>query len=160
MKKISYNIKRKKFKIKLTVNNKSIRMQLIIQGCLMQSFEELIVQMNLLLDRLVDVARQLSSVSKQVISEEQLAPLQEEQDGILKKLEEIDTELQQTFASELTPAMHQQLTQKLEEFKAFNQEYIDHLKASHGLIQFELRRLHEEENISIPSPRQLKKDNN
>lgn len=110
----------------------------------MQSTKNSIKQMDKLLDELIEVARQLRDASLQVISEEQLIPLQQQQEEILSQLEQLDQNLPKGSDSEISASMHQHFHQKLKEFKNLNQEFVANLGASHGLIQFELRRFKEE----------------
>lgn len=111
----------------------------------MESFQQQIDYMNGLLDQLIQTAKKLRDVSLQVISEEELGPLQKQQEEILAQLEAADQEIQRQYRSDMTEIIHQQFSQKLKEFQSLNQEFIDNLNTSHGLIQFELERLSEEE---------------
>jgi CHAD domain-containing protein len=111
----------------------------------MRTFQQYVDQMNRLLDELTQTATKLRDASLQVISEEELAPLQRQQEEILTKLETTDQEFQRHYGSEVKESVHQQFHQQLEKFQTLNEEFIANLNASHGLIQFELRRLKEGE---------------
>lgn len=111
----------------------------------MESLPYYIDQMNVLLDELIQTARDLRNLSNQVASEEELMDLQKKQDALMIKLEEADRNIQTHYASEMTEAMHQKLHKKAKEFQALNQEFIQNYSSTHGLIQFELRQAHERE---------------
>ncbi|MBA3722438.1 MAG: hypothetical protein H0W88_08545 [Parachlamydiaceae bacterium] len=109
----------------------------------MEALHESINRMNSLLDELVKISRQLRDVSKQVISEEELLPLQKHQEDLLKQIEKIDEVLNQ-YEREIEPSIHNQFHKKLAEFQALNQEFISNLTSSHGVIQFDLKRIQDE----------------
>lgn len=110
----------------------------------MESLKRYIDGMNQLLDELIDNAKKLKDVSKQVISEEELVPLQRRQEELFEHLENMDAALHKEFSNEIPAAQHKKIHDKLEEFQKINQEFVNNLRSSHGLIQFELRRLKEE----------------
>lgn len=112
----------------------------------MKSLEKHLEEMHKRLDEVIQVAEHLRDVSKQVISKEELAPLQKRQDALLKQIEELDQKLQKDYAKELTEPMHQALKRKFKVFQELNEVFIENIRSSHELIQFELRRLKEEEN--------------
>jgi hypothetical protein len=116
----------------------------------MNSVEQNVNDMVALLDQLIQTATQLRNLSQQVISEEELLPLQKHQEDLLHQLEKIDQSLQKYYATEVAPAMHEKLHNKLIEFQALNQEYVNNLGSSHGLIQFELHRLKDEISPELP----------
>jgi hypothetical protein len=124
-------------------------MVLKIKGNQMNSLQEMLQQLNESLDQLIQVAKKLKETSLQVVSEEELEPLQKEQEEVLHRIEKIDQLLQQYYAGEISKEIHQQIHEKLQIFQELNQEYVRHLAASHGIIQFELRHLPSESDESI-----------
>lgn len=122
----------------------------------MKALEQHIQQMNQLLQELIQVATTLRDVSLQVISEEELAPLQKRQEEILSELEKIDHQLQQQHARQIPAAVQENFHNQLEKFQQLNQEYVQNVNNSHGLIQFELRRLSEESELSPSFTRRKK----
>lgn len=126
----------------------------------MKSLQYYIDQMNQLLSELVQVATQLRDMSLQVISQEDLAPLQKHQEELLNQLENADQQLQKYYRQQVEAVTRENFHQQLKVFQTLNQEFIQNLNTSHGLIQFELRRLEEEVDLSrfshsnkiLPSP--------
>lgn len=110
----------------------------------MKSFQQNLQQMHKLLDELIQCSKKLKDLSFQVISEEELDPLQKHQEELLLKIEALDQELHQHHSKEFTEKVHAELHQKLKTFQELNKAFIENLRTSHGLIQFELRRLKEE----------------
>jgi hypothetical protein len=111
----------------------------------MKSLQELVGQMTDLLEELVKTAQELSDVSRQIISEEELAPLQQHQQDVLSQIEEIDTSIKAHYSHQLDKEFKKHIHEKLHTFQVLNQEFISNLNASHGLIQFELHPLQETE---------------
>jgi hypothetical protein len=109
----------------------------------MKSLHYFLDQMNQLLNELIQVATQLRDMSFQVISEEDLAPLQKRQEELLSRLENVDQQLQENYQHQIDGAMKENFHRQLQTFQKLNQEFIQNLNASHGVIQFELRRLQE-----------------
>jgi len=114
----------------------------------MQSLQFYSDQMHELLTRLLDVAIQLRDMSKQVISEEDLAKLQQQQKGLLAELQEVDHQIQENYKHQLDPTRQKEIDSQLHTFQQLNQEFIQNLRANHGLIQFELRSLEDQEDFS------------
>jgi hypothetical protein len=111
----------------------------------MKSLQFFIDQTHKLLNELIQVATQLRDMSKQVISEENLSLLQKKQDDLLGQIERIDQQMQRDYPQQVSSKMEEQLHEKLQTFQQINQEFIQNLGASHGLIQFELCRLGKEQ---------------
>lgn len=110
----------------------------------MTSLKRLISQMNERLDELIATAKELRDASQRAVSEEELIPLQKRQETLLTELETIDQQLQTYAASDIESTIHEQFHAKLEEFQNINQEFVNALKSSYGLIQFDLHKLKEE----------------
>src|SRR5262249_19126981 len=102
----------------------------------MDSLKQYIDQMHQLLDQLIETAKNLRDASKRVFSEEELAPLQKHQEDVLHHLEQIDQALHRFGEAEIPAATHEQFHAKLIQFQELNQEFINNLNNSHGLIQF------------------------
>lgn len=117
----------------------------------MKSLRYYVEQMNQLLSELIQVTTQLRDMSLQVISEEDLAPLQKRQEDLLTQLENIDQQIQIHYRHQSEIATREHFHNQLQIFQQLNHEFIQNLNASHGLIQFELRRLQEEENEDFSS---------
>lgn len=105
----------------------------------MHSFEKLLLQMNTLLDQLVEVARKLRDASQHDVSEEELSPLQLQQEKLLFQLEEIDQLLKKENPSHLNSKNEERIYEKLEEFQSLNREFVERFKSNRGLIKFDLR---------------------
>jgi hypothetical protein len=109
----------------------------------MKSVESFVEQMNQVLEELVQVATQLRQVSLQVIAEDELAPLQHRQEELLVELEKTDHHLQRYYTHQIDAKTQEHFHQQLQKFQQLNEEFLHNLATSHGLIQFELRRLQE-----------------
>ena len=107
----------------------------------MESLQDYVDQMNHLLNELIQVATQLRDMSLQVISEEDLAPLQKRQEELMLQLEKADQQLQHDYRLQLSGGIQKQFHDQLQTFQQLNQEFIQNLGTSHGLIQFELQRI-------------------
>lgn len=117
----------------------------------MKALQSYIDQMNQLLDELIQVATQLRDMSLQVISEEDIEALQKRQEDLLNQLEKVDQSIQDNYRHQVETEIQNQFHKQLQLFQQLNQEFIQNLNASHGLIQFELHRLEgefEEEGFS------------
>jgi hypothetical protein len=102
-------------------------------------------RMNMLLDELIGIAGTLRDLSMQVVSEEELNALQIKQKEFLSELESVDQIIEEKFWNEIEDKDHHMLHTKIHTFKSLNQEFIQNLKESHGLIQFELAHLQGQE---------------
>lgn len=105
----------------------------------MPKIEKILTEMEEVLGCLVDNAREMKEVSDQVISEEQLEPIQQRQAVLLARLQELDGELKKGKSAK-TPAheaIEKRMAQKLKEFQEFNAGFIENIKKAHGIIQFE-----------------------
>jgi flagellar biosynthesis/type III secretory pathway chaperone len=118
----------------------------------MKSLQHYIDQINQLLNELIQVATQLRDISLQVISEEDLTSLQKRQEDLLAQLENVDQHIQDNYRLQLDSKLKEHFHHQLQTFQQLNQEFIQNLNTSHGLIQFELHRLQEEEDFFSPFP--------
>lgn len=111
----------------------------------MRSLQELLDKIHHHLDELIQISEKLRDVSKQVISREELDPLQKQQTALLNKLEKLDNELHEQYPSEMTEAIHESFHRKFVVFQELNKAFIENIRLSHGLIQFDFRQTKEED---------------
>jgi hypothetical protein len=114
-------------------------------GCLMKSLTFYLEKMNGLLDQLIEIGTALRNLSLQVVSEEELNLQQKKQKELLDELEIVDQTLQTHFWNLIAEEEHRRIHVKVHAFQTLNQEFIQNLRESHGLIQFELSHLQTEE---------------
>jgi hypothetical protein len=107
----------------------------------MKSLQFYVDRMNQLLAELIQVATQLRDMSIQVISEEDLEPLQKQQEDVLSQLEMTDQQIQGNYRDQIEAKTQAYFHNQLEIFQKLNQEFVQNVNSSQGLIQFELRRL-------------------
>jgi HD superfamily phosphohydrolase len=107
----------------------------------MKSLQHYVDHMNQLLKELIQVATQLRDMSFQVISEEDLEPLQKQQEDLLSQLEMTDQQIQGNYRDQIETKTQAYFHNQLEIFQQLNQEFVQNVNSSQGLIQFELRRL-------------------
>ncbi len=92
------------------------------------------------LDTLIANAEKLKEVSVQVISKDELGPLQQQQDELIKNLMNLEATFQETFheaKGEASPEMQKRIADKLVYFQKLNAHFIENLKSGHGIIRFE-----------------------
>ncbi len=111
----------------------------------MKTFEHSIEQMNQLLDELIQAATYLREMSLRVISREELDPLQKRQEELLSDIESLDQYIQQHFRHQMTDGIKERFHDQLALFQTLNHEFIKNLRASQGLIQFDLHKNEEQE---------------
>ena len=117
----------------------------------MKNMQQSISHMNQLLDDLVETSTKMRDVSMQVISEEELAPLQKKQQMLLRELESFDEALQKNYPGQINESTHSHFHERLADFQRLNKEFIQNLNQSHGLIQFDLKYLANETSGEIPA---------
>ena len=101
--------------------------------------EEILVRMEEALDHLIDIAENLKDLSQQVVSEAQLAPLQQRQQFFLDQLKQLDVDYQKAKPideSQVTE-ISQRIGGKVKQFQTLNAIFIENLKKSHGIVEFE-----------------------
>lgn len=110
----------------------------------MPTTEKILEEMDVILDRLIQIAETMHRLSKQVISEGELAPLQKSQEELVEKLEILDTafqkaEKQQANSKSLSKpsALRSQIAKKIERFQVINTGFIENLKTGQKLIEIE-----------------------
>lgn len=107
----------------------------------MEKANDILAKMDVLLDKLVKNAEELKTISYHVISEEELAPLQLSQEQLIADLVKLDLELDaMTHHKKLEEAspVRSRIRDKLTKFQSLNQNFIDNLAKTRGLIHFEL----------------------
>jgi len=110
----------------------------------MDAAEKILEKMEEILNKIIANAETLNEISKMVISEEELTPLQNDQDDLFNQLLELDAEF-----SKASPDPHphplaarrEKFDEKLKLFEKLNQIFIDNLKTTHGLIQFDFSKI-------------------
>ena len=105
----------------------------------MQRAEKILNEMESLLDNLIESARKLLALSKQVIEEEELMSLQQEQEELLARLIKKDSEFHQLSSQVREKLMSTRLNidAKIDEFQKLNSEFVENINIAHGLIRFE-----------------------
>lgn len=102
--------------------------------------DSILIEIEKILDRVIKTAERLKEISRQVVAEEELAPLQTAQEQLVKELRHMDAAFQKIYkqAGEKTisPA-RERIEKKLEYFQTLNAGFIDNLSSSHGLIKFD-----------------------
>src|ERR1700733_8426172 len=95
--------------------------------------------MNGILDQLIENAQKLNELSLQVIAEDEITPLQEQQQELLSALVELDNTFYQGGAGlskgKLSP-LKKVIDDKIETFQCLNSSFVENIMSSHGLIQF------------------------
>lgn len=100
-------------------------------------------QMIRLTEELLEVAKQLCDLSLNVISEEELQALQDRQEELLLEIEKYDRLMSENPESAPEEASLKIIDEKLQHFKALNEEFLHRLHENRGLLDFELRRREE-----------------
>ncbi len=122
----------------------------------MATQDELLLQLETIASNLVANARQLQQVSSQICTQEELTPLQEEQDSLVARLVEIDAafhlELSGGDADPSLPVM-QRIEKRLQEFQTLNNGFVANVRTHQNLIQFESE-LYENPDKSIEAVRE------
>lgn len=105
----------------------------------MEHLEKIMLEMEEALDNLIIIAENLKGLSEQVVSQEQLAPLQQRQEIFLSHLKELDAAYKKAERIE-HPSLHlinQRLGTKVKTFQGLNKAFIENLKMSPGSQDFE-----------------------
>jgi len=106
----------------------------------MQKVEKILSEMDELLDAIIDNALELLNMSRRVIAEEELEPLQQHQQELVNSLLEKDETFQKICPppiEEYQSPLRNTINEKLDKFKKINTEFIDNIMNMQGLIQFE-----------------------
>lgn len=109
----------------------------------MQQAEKILSEMEGLLDSLIESAKKLLSLSRQVIEEDELSRLQQEQEALLARLIEKDGEFHKQSNGSLEALMPQRLKidEKIDYFQKLNADFVENISTAHGLIQFDKGRI-------------------
>jgi hypothetical protein len=108
----------------------------------MNQAEKILGEMEGLLDSLIESARTLLNHSTQVIDENELVRLQEEQEILLTKLIDKDTEFHQlpNHSNQSLMSIRLKIDEKIDLFQKLNAEFVENINAANGLIQFKEER--------------------
>lgn len=95
-------------------------------------------KMEVILDALIENAERLKEVSQQVISKEELKPLQEKQEELVKNLVAVEDAMRGALGNskDVDEASKKRIREKLSLFEKLNASFIENLNSSHGLIRF------------------------
>lgn len=96
--------------------------------------------METVLDQLIENAEKLNDLSKRVIAEEELSPLQNRQQELLTTLVSLDDSYHKVRSNkdDQSPA-HHRIQKKLDIFERLNASFVNNIVSSHGLIQFGMK---------------------
>lgn len=106
----------------------------------MRKIEEVLSEMDKVLTALITNAEKLLDLSKRVIAEEELGPLQERQQVLLDELVNTDEAFHQACngqEQDYHSSLRDRVTAKLEQFEGLNATFIENITSSQGLIHFE-----------------------
>lgn len=109
----------------------------------MPKTEHILIEMETLLDSLLENAKKLLALSRQVIEEDELMALQKEQEVLLANLIDKDAQLQQLNSTpqEQLKQSRLKIDQKIDDFQKLNAEFLENISTAHGLIQFDKGRI-------------------
>lgn len=94
-------------------------------------------KMELIVDELITNAERLKEVSQQVITKEELKPLQEKQEELVNNLVALEDALRGALGEKNGDEdSRKRIKQKLAQFEKLNETFIENMKSSHGLIRF------------------------
>lgn len=114
-----------------------------------QQKDAILNKMNGVLDQLIENAKKLNDLSRQVIAEEEISPLQEQQQELLNILVDLDDSFHQADSNlleEKNSPLQNIVNEKIEAFQQLNTSFVENIMSSQGLIQFK-----------PPKPRKTKK---
>lgn len=108
-----------------------------------QQAEQVLNEMEKLLDKLVESAKSLLLLSRQVIEEDELLRLQQDQEELLEKILQKDEEFHAlpTKIQEEMGSQRLKINEKIDQFQQLNGEFIQNINTSQGLIQFDQKAL-------------------
>jgi len=109
-----------------------------------QTPEQLLEQMVEILKEIITIATQLQKLTQQIVSKDQIRPLQDQQKVLLDKLLEIDSSFNEACGG--TPNGVDSPTRKrigkmLKEFQALNTSFAENLSKSKGVIPLEIHHI-------------------
>jgi hypothetical protein len=113
----------------------------------MSTPDEILKQMDTLLNQLIKTAETMQRLSRQVISEEELGPLQRSQENLVQRLTLLDESFQKASKGSSSPssALRAAITHKLERFQTLNAGFIENLKTGQKVVE-----------VEAPSPKKRK----
>lgn len=100
--------------------------------------EEILVQMENILDQVIKTAERLKDISRSVVSEEELAPLQRSQEELVDRLMKMDEAFKKAYKGKgAVSPLRAKIEKKLEYFQKLNASFIENLSSGQGVIQFD-----------------------
>lgn len=104
----------------------------------MPTSDKILEQMDSILDQLLQTAKTLKGLSRQVVATRELTNLQKSQEKLVEQLTALDAAFQKANKHKPKPSpLHTQIAKKLATFQSLNTGFIDNLKIAHGLLDFE-----------------------
>lgn len=105
--------------------------------------DEILLEMDQILDELIKTAERLRDLSIQVFEEEELVKLQQTQEKMVTKLLSLDEAFQTAYKEhpvKKESPIRAQIDKKIDEFQRLNAAFIENVKESHGILQFEKKK--------------------
>ena len=105
--------------------------------------EEILGKMEKILDQLIANAGKLQESSRLQFLEEEILELQKKQEGLVESLQDEDENFQHSCRGDYKNYQSPILTrigEKLYQFQKLNADFIENLRLSSGVIQFELQK--------------------
>lgn len=107
----------------------------------MKNAEEILFEMDTLLDQLIQNAQRLKEISAQTVSEHELEVLQNKQEELITKLLKLDSEFNKVSNSSIASSpTSKKIEQKLKDFQLINQNFIENISTTPGLIRFDFHK--------------------
>ena len=106
----------------------------------MRKEEQILAEMEKILHELIFTAEKLCDLTTQVIAKEELAPLQQQQEKLLQELAKIDAKFKKACKGKpekYDSPSKTRISELLDHFQKVNATFIQNLKNSKGIIQFE-----------------------
>lgn len=107
----------------------------------MQNDRKILLKIDELLDELLKIAKELEDTVLTVTKEKDILLLQNKQDALLEEIKMWDAELEETTNGKKLKQTKEGelLKKKLMQFQKSNNQYIENLKRSRGLIHFQTK---------------------
>lgn len=102
--------------------------------------EKILEQMDAILDQMIQTAETLQKLSLQVSSDDELAPLQRSQENLVAQLASLDLSFQkamQQAGNKKTSPLRPKIVEKLKQFQALNEGFIENLRTGQKLVEVE-----------------------
>lgn len=107
-------------------------------GYTMEQAKKILDDMETLLDRLIESAKKLLTLSQQVIEEDELTSLQQHQEVLLENLIQKDADFHKlpNISQATLISLRRKIDTKIDDFQKLNADFLENLNKAHGLIQF------------------------